>query len=43
MFTGIVADLRGETAPVKRFDPRTEGVAEIGNPKKRKSNKKDKA
>jgi 1-acyl-sn-glycerol-3-phosphate acyltransferase len=41
--TGVVADLRGETAPVERFDPRAAGIAEIGNPKKSKNNKKDNA
>lgn len=41
--TDIVADLRGEKAPAERFDPRAAGVAEIGNPKKRKSNKKGNA
>ena len=30
--TGIVADLRGEEAPEVRFDPRTHGVRQIGNP-----------
>lgn len=33
--TGLVADLRGETAPVERFDPKKSGVAETGNPYKR--------
>lgn len=28
----LVEDLRGETAPPIRFDPRSEGVAQIGNP-----------
>lgn len=32
--TGIVEDLRGETAPAERFDPRKAGVAETGNPHK---------
>ncbi|HEX4189689.1 MAG TPA: lysophospholipid acyltransferase family protein [Marmoricola sp.] len=32
--TGLVADLRHETAPAERFDPRTAGVTEIGNPNK---------
>ena len=31
--TEIVADLRGETPPAERFDPRKMGVREIGNPK----------
>ncbi len=30
--TAIVADLRGETAPTQRYDPRATGVREIGNP-----------
>jgi hypothetical protein len=30
--TAIVADLRGETAPAVRYDPRTAGVRQIGNP-----------
>jgi 1-acyl-sn-glycerol-3-phosphate acyltransferase len=30
--TRLVEDLRGETAPKERFDPRTHGVSEIGNP-----------
>jgi 1-acyl-sn-glycerol-3-phosphate acyltransferase len=30
--TAIVEDLRGESAPAERFDPRKAGVAEIGNP-----------
>jgi len=34
--THLVEDLRGETAPQKRFDPRTAGVLEIGNPKQKK-------
>ena len=32
--TGLVADLRGETPPAVRFDPRAAGVRQIGNPKK---------
>ena len=31
----IVEDLRGETAPSQRFDPRTSGVRQIGNPRKK--------
>ena len=31
--TRLVEDLRGEKAPEKRFDPRTAGVQEIGNPR----------
>lgn len=34
--TGVVAELRGETAPAEVFDPKAAGVAEIGNPKKKK-------
>jgi len=30
--TELVADLRGEAAPVERFDPKAAGVNEIGNP-----------
>jgi len=30
--TAIVADIRGETAPEQRYDPRSSGVREIGNP-----------
>lgn len=37
--TSVVAEIRGEEAPAERFDPKTAGVAEIGNPKKNK--KKD--
>lgn len=36
--TSLVEDLRGGTAPAKRFDPRGAGVSEIGNPKKQKRN-----
>jgi 1-acyl-sn-glycerol-3-phosphate acyltransferase len=32
--TDLVADVRGETAPVERFNPRTAGVKEFGNPHK---------
>jgi 1-acyl-sn-glycerol-3-phosphate acyltransferase len=32
--TELVADLRGETAPAERFDPRAAGVRQIGNPNK---------
>jgi 1-acyl-sn-glycerol-3-phosphate acyltransferase len=38
--TAIVEDLRGETAPAERFDPRRMGVQQIGNPNKRKTRKK---
>jgi 1-acyl-sn-glycerol-3-phosphate acyltransferase len=31
----LVEELRGEKAPVERFDPRKAGVRQIGNPKKR--------
>lgn len=34
--TALVEDLRGEKAPAVRFDPKTSGVAEIGNPHKRR-------
>lgn len=34
--TRLVEDLRGAKAPDKRFDPRTAGVQEIGNPKRKK-------
>lgn len=34
--TALVADLRGESPPAERFDPRTAGVNQIGNPKKTK-------
>ena len=34
--TALVEDLRGEKAPAVRFDPRASGVAEIGNPNKRR-------
>ena len=32
--TELVEELRGEKAPAVRFDPKTSGVSEIGNPKK---------
>ena len=32
--TDLVAELRGETPPAVRFDPRAAGVRQIGNPKK---------
>lgn len=32
--TAVVADLRGESAPARRFDPRAAGVKQIGNPNK---------
>jgi 1-acyl-sn-glycerol-3-phosphate acyltransferase len=34
--TSLVEDLRGETAPAVRFDPKASGVNEIGNPHKQK-------
>lgn len=34
--TDIVAELRGETPPAERFDPRARGVGEIGNPHEKK-------
>jgi 1-acyl-sn-glycerol-3-phosphate acyltransferase len=34
--TGLVEELRGETAPAVRFDPRSSGVTEIGNPRKKR-------
>jgi hypothetical protein len=37
--TDLVADLRGETPPTVRFDPRTAGVKQIGNPKKQADKK----
>ena len=30
--TALRGGVRGETAPAERFDPRTAGVTEIGNP-----------
>jgi len=30
--TALVEDVRGETAPAERFNPRTAGVKEFGNP-----------
>jgi 1-acyl-sn-glycerol-3-phosphate acyltransferase len=38
--TRIVEELRGETAPAERFDPRRMGVHQIGNPNQRKPRKK---
>jgi 1-acyl-sn-glycerol-3-phosphate acyltransferase len=32
--TGLVAELRHETPPPERFDPRAAGVRQIGNPRK---------
>jgi hypothetical protein len=34
--TALLEEIRGEQAPVERFNPRTAGVAEIGNPNKPK-------
>jgi 1-acyl-sn-glycerol-3-phosphate acyltransferase len=34
--TALVEDLRGEPAPAVRFDPRTAGGSEIGNPHKQR-------
>ncbi len=39
--TEIVEELRGEKAPVVRFDPKTSGVSEIGNPKKAKRRERE--
>ena len=33
--TGLVAEIRGETPPAERFDPRRAGVRQIGNPNKK--------
>ncbi|HXH77810.1 lysophospholipid acyltransferase family protein [Nocardioides sp.] len=33
--TDLVAELRGETPPATRFDPRTAGVKQAGNPKRK--------
>lgn len=42
--TALVEELRHETAPAERFDPKAAGIAEIGNPNKtKKNNKKGKA
>jgi 1-acyl-sn-glycerol-3-phosphate acyltransferase len=35
--TELVAEIRGETAPTDRFDPRTQGVSETGNPHRRRN------
>jgi 1-acyl-sn-glycerol-3-phosphate acyltransferase len=32
--TGLVAELRGEEPPAERYDPRTSGVRQTGNPRK---------
>jgi 1-acyl-sn-glycerol-3-phosphate acyltransferase len=39
--TDIVAELRGEQPPAERYDPRTHGVRQIGNPHKGNPHKKD--
>ncbi len=36
--TVLVGELRGETPPTERFDPRKMGVSQIGNPKKKDTN-----
>jgi 1-acyl-sn-glycerol-3-phosphate acyltransferase len=41
--TAIVEDIRGETAPTERFDPRRAGIAEIGNPRRRPDDHRDSA
>jgi 1-acyl-sn-glycerol-3-phosphate acyltransferase len=38
--TDLVADLRDETPPATRFDPRTAGVKQIGNPNKDKKRRR---
>jgi 1-acyl-sn-glycerol-3-phosphate acyltransferase len=38
--TVLVEDLRGETAPAERFDARKRGVIEIGNPNKKRKDRK---
>ena len=35
--TRLLEEIRGEQAPAVRFDPRTAGVREIGNPHEQKS------
>lgn len=35
--TALVADVRGESAPAERFDPRTQGISETGNPHRRRN------
>jgi 1-acyl-sn-glycerol-3-phosphate acyltransferase len=35
--TALLEEIRGEQAPLERFNPRTAGVAEIGNPNKPKN------
>jgi 1-acyl-sn-glycerol-3-phosphate acyltransferase len=38
--TALLEEVRGEKAPAVRYDPRTTGTAEIGNPNKSKKQKK---
>jgi 1-acyl-sn-glycerol-3-phosphate acyltransferase len=38
--TGLLEEIRGEKAPAERFDPRTAGVSQIGNPHARRRNRK---
>lgn len=38
--TALLEEVRGERAPAERFNPRTAGVAEIGNPNKAKSKRR---
>ena len=33
--TALVAELRGEEPPAERYDPRTSGVRQTGNPNKK--------
>ncbi|MBD8869002.1 lysophospholipid acyltransferase family protein [Nocardioides donggukensis] len=35
--TGLLEELRGGSAPARRFDPRSSGVREIGNPNRRRT------
>jgi 1-acyl-sn-glycerol-3-phosphate acyltransferase len=35
--TRLLEEIRGEKAPAERFDPRTAGVREIGNPQARRT------
>ena len=39
--TVLVEELREERAPIERFDPRRAGVAQIGNPRKRRADAKE--
>ncbi len=39
--TGLLEEIRGERAPVERFDPRTAGVREIGNPRNQAKSARD--